>query len=239
MDTKFTHYLIAAIILVFMSGCLKYHHIDGNNHVEQEQRTTSSFNAIKAEGNIEVYVVYDSITSIEVEAETNLFPYIITSVTDDKLVIEKRRHYNIDSHYPIRVYVKAPYIDDVDLDGSGNLEVSKMHTDNFYANLQGSGKMKLDIETDFIHSEIDGSGNMHIQGKSVFADFYINGSGDIKAYLLNTENCKAKINGSGSIYTSVENQLNVKINGSGNLNYKGKPMLELEINGSGKIINQN
>jgi len=56
---------------------------------------------------------------------------------------------------------------------------------------------------------------------------------------LNQNNCFATISGSGNIYTSVSDLLDVKITGSGDVYYFGHPIVNVSISGSGQLINNN
>lgn len=238
MNTQIKIFSMAAVILS-VTACVNHHRIEGNHRVETDNRKTETFTAIESNGDIDVFVEYDTVTSIEVEAEANILPYINTSVNKDKLVIEEQSHLSLRTHYPIRVYVKSPYVHEAILNGSGSLEVSGMDVLNFYAELKGSGNMQLDILADLVDADINGSGDINMIGTTKDADFYINGSGDISAYALTVENCFVTVNGSGNIYTTVKNNMDVKINGSGNVYYAGSPRMSVSMNGSGKIINKN
>jgi len=231
-------FLSAFSSLIYLTSCSKFHTIDGNGNVTTESRTLSNFSKVKSEGSFEVYIAQDSVQSVTVEAESNLLPYIETDVSGSTLLIRIREHRNIDNHEPIKIYIKSPLVDDINLSGSGSIDCDSMITSDLDIHLSGSGDMNLIAVSNKIDATISGSGKIKMSGTASETDFNIDGSGNINAYDLLQDTCFADISGSGNMYVNVSDFLDVKISGSGNVHYIGNPIVNTSITGSGTVIHE-
>jgi hypothetical protein len=210
--------------------------IEGNGRVKVEERSISAFDEILSSGSFEVYITQDTVHKLDVEAESNLLPYISTSVRNKRMVIKNRDHRCIREHEPIRIYVRTPELYILKLSGSGIIRCEDVKTDYLEIGLSGSGDIKVGIETEYIEADVSGSGQIDLWGSSVDTDLNISGSGQIRAYDLTQDKCIANISGSGRIYVFVNELLDVKISGSGRVYYHGDPQLSIRISGSGQVI---
>ncbi len=253
--TKTYTIIISLALIIVASGCHKLNTIEGNGSVVIETRHSVSFNKVENSGDFNVQIIPDSIFYIDIEAESNLIPYIKTTVHGNNLEISTRE--NLDNNFPIILKVHTPIIDGVLLTGSGLIYVDMVESDSFEAILAGSGKIHGDVKAKLFRSNISGSGEINfyldvenvkssisgsgrtiIAGQGLSGDYKISGSGSIKAYGIPIADCYAKISGSGNIYTTVSDVLDVDISGSGNLFYRGNPTINSSITGSGKIIGE-
>lgn len=239
--------------LIFTGCYTPWHHVEGNYDVTTETRQVGNFHQVVNEGEFDVYIIQDGLEEVVIEAESNLIPLIRTQIEGSALVIDTKD--NLQSHYPMKVYVHAKEIDEVTLSGSGlmhaedivtgDVEISLSGSGNilFFGTAQdvkcsisGSGSMDLGLTCMELNADISGSGEMEVVGAGNKGDYDISGSGSIRAYDFILQECYANISGSGSIYVNVEDYLNVDISGSGSVYYIGTPVIESKITGSGSII---
>jgi hypothetical protein len=189
-----------------------------------------------SEGSWDVYIHEDSIFYVVIEAESNLMPYISTSVSNDDLVVKTRNHRCINNREPIRIHLYTPFIERASLEGSGNLDIERLSGNHANLKISGSGDVRAGIWSKSLNAKISGSGEMTLYGEVDESELNISGSGSVKAYDLKQGTCFATISGSGNMYLFVLNLLDVKISGSGNVFYKGNPQLHSSISGSGEVI---
>ena len=188
--------------------------VDGNNQTASEKRTAPSFHKIELDGAYDLSMSCNEAAAIEISAESNLLPLILTEVHDDTLRIYSKR--SINSHSAPKVRVSIPALSALTVNGSGDSEIN---------NLSG-GAMML---------EINGSGSAKLAGR--VGNFKVNlmGSGDIKADGLIASAVEIEINGSGSAEVRADKTLNASISGSGSIVYSGSPAVRQNVSGSGEI----
>jgi len=246
--------LIATAVLI-APGCRKYPKLVGNGQVTTEERSLFSFNEVESSDVFNVYIKHDSVYTATVEAESNLIPYIRTIVNGNTLEIDTRE--NIESNYPINVYVTTPIIKKASLSGSGYMSIDSLNTEyleivlsgsgeisgyatasSLTTNISGSGNISLEAYTNSCNAGISGSGNINLVGETLSGSFTISGSGQINAFSFSQNECIAKISGSGNMNLNVIDFLDVTISGSGSIYYIGDPSINVSITGSGELIKQ-
>jgi hypothetical protein len=255
---KYISGIILASALITSCDDMWHHCIDGNGHPSTETRALPGFTRIQVNGDFNVLVSIDSASVATVEADENLQDLIVTHVSGDKLVIETKNGDCLNSSHPIEISISTPAVDNIELNGSGNVYCYGINAGDLVFRLSGSGEMKftqirassatLDLngsgkidcaaDVENLSSQIEGSGEIKMNGSALNSEFKVIGSGHLSANQLNTDVCNAYISGSGIIDTDVNNSLNVTINGSGIVNYFGNPVITSYISGSGKIVKQ-
>ena len=242
------------IATVYLTGCEKpWQRVEGNRDVVTETRSVPSFDRVQNTGIFDVYIIQSDYYEVVMEAESNLLPFIRTGVSGNTLKVETRD--NLRPNYPIKVIVYTPEVEEVKLSGSGLIFSDTLYVDklevflsgsgeidllvfgnDIYTEISGSGSATVYAETDILGARISGSGDMHLAGAANRADYTISGSGTLRAYELPVKECYTKTSGSGDMYVSVSDFLDVNITGSGNVYYSGNPVMNVKITGSGKVI---
>ena len=234
------------------------HCIEGNGRHSTETRTLPVFERIQINGDFKVRVDTGTGCLAVIEADENLQDRIVTNISGDKLVIESKNGDCLNPSDPIEITVTVPFVNSIELYGSGYVFCNDLKVENLTLRVSGSGQIEcaqieavsavLDIEgsgnidcvvdVEDLSSKIEGSGDINIDGSAVNSELQIIGSGHQRAGQLNTDVCTAYISGSGIIDTHVNNTLDVTIIGSGTVNYSGNPVITSHISGSGKIVKQ-
>lgn len=211
--------------------------VRGNGKIVTEQRTVNSAHSIKLAGSYDVELTQGPVTSVKIETDENLLPYIVTTEEDGSLVIRSKDHENLDPTQHTKVYITTDQLQVIDLVGSGNITGKTKFTgeDNLLMKISGSGNITMEVNTPKVKSEITGSGNITISGETKDEEINITGHGDYKAGDLKAENAEVHIAGSGDVNVFAENKLVIHIAGSGNVFYKGNAKVEQHVAGSGTI----
>lgn len=209
--------------------------ITGTGSVQKETRSVESFHAIDLQISGDVEVTTGENYSVEILAQPNLLPILLTKVEGGTLRIYSDENFNTSEG--IMVKVTAPAFDHFFIDGSGSIRVMNgLKSDSITLKVGGSGDI-ICPQSDFrvIHTWIDGSGTIELGGKATDMESDISASGDVKAKNLITNTLKVNISGSGSVTAEVLKALNVSISGSGDVFYSGTPSVETSVSGSGSV----
>jgi hypothetical protein len=232
------HMLMLSVVLLFNSCYKENHCITGNGSPEIETRALRTFAAVVNNGDFEVHILPADFHEVVVDAESNLLPYIRTTVSGGRLHIETEGNRCINNTMTIIITVYTPYVDELVLNGSGFIGVEDLYLDELYLQLNGSGEIEAEGDILQLNAAISGSGLINLEGIAETTDFNISGSGQIRSYNLLQEDCYATISGSGNMYVRPSRLLDVVISGSGNVYYKGNPVVNQRITGSGRVIRQ-
>ena len=224
-------------LIVVLSSCEK---IIGKGPVVVENRSTTSYNDLQVSVPANTYFTQDSVFRLELHAQQNILDEIETVVINNELRIRFRNpDTKVRSHEGINIYVSAPDIRNMEIAGSGMLEVSGPFTPaNLGLSIEGSGSIHVrDISTTVINTNISGSGNINISNGFANASVLrIEGSGYTDVSGVQVKEADARISGSGTIRLYATETLQARINGSGTIFYKGSPTVNSSVSGSGSVI---
>jgi hypothetical protein len=229
---------ILVILMIYGACQLGGLGIRGNGHMITQQRQVGTFHKLSLYGSMNVFVTQGPAKPIEVQAESNLMPYIETQVDGDRLKIKERDGVWFNSTRDINVYVTAENFNELELAGSGNITGQNELDDSQSIRLSvtGSGSLKASLNSPHVEAVITGSGDLDVAGQTRELKIRIAGSGGFRGQDLQTENVNAEILGSGDADVNCSTQLTARIIGSGNLNYKGNPTEHVDVTGSGSVV---
>ena len=233
-------FVFAILASVFVNQSCDFIHMEtihGNGNMSSENRNISEASRIKSRGSFDVKIVQGSTPSIKIEADANLIPYILTDMEDGALVIHTKDHVGLSSDHKITVYVTTDKVEEVEVNGSGDVTADAKIAggDHLKLGIYGSGNMKLDVNTPKTESTIAGSGDITLTGETKDSKIEIDGNGNYKAEDLQSENTEVHINGSGNARLACSVKLEIHIAGSGDVYYKGSPSITQHVAGSGNI----
>ncbi len=232
--------LLILAIPVFFSSChmLGYKRIKGNGHVITEQRTIAQAAKIKLSGVLDIELTEGPATSVKVEADENVLPYVITRMENGFLVVRLRDHIILTSSSgTIKVYVTTNRLEEVNLSGSGNVIGKGKFTgaDRLKVKVSGIGNLNLEVNTPKVEADINGSGSITLAGETQEERIGINGIGDFHGVDLKAEKAVVKIAGSGNARLFADRDLDIRIAGLGSVSYKGNAAVKQHITGSGEV----
>lgn len=187
-----------------------------------------------------LYLSQGSETKVVVEADEDVLEKIEFDQRGDRLVIRNRNDRGWNRGWgrsELKVYVTMQTIEAITLSGSGPIiGENRLETEDLEVKLSGSGSMELEVASRDLVIGISGSGSIEMEGAGEDVSARISGSGKIRADDLEVKSLDARISGSGSIYMSVEDEIEASISGSGNVYYRGDPDRVINSSsGSGKI----
>lgn len=212
--------------------------IKGNGQVTTENRTPGSFVGVISYGSFNVFVSMGSATTVKIEAESNILPYIETNIGDDNnLVVRSKKGTWLSTNKPVNVYITAPRFGKIHSNGDGDIIGQTAITDSSKLDLKigGNGHVNLDVDAPEVVAVLTGNGGIQLKGQSKSFNCRLTGNGSVKAFDLMTEDTKVNIIGNGDAEVHASLKLDVSIGGNGNVRYKGAAELATHITGNGNI----
>jgi hypothetical protein len=229
----------ALLIISSLTSCHYFSHgIRGNGVMRTENRTVAPFSRVDVSGGaFEVYVKTDSISSVRVEADENLLPYIETYTESGELNVQQKQGANLESAKRIRIYISSPSCTRFDVSGASNLYSENRLTSDSEMDfhLSGAGKIQAEVQTPKIKIDASGAGEIQLKGQVKDLDIDGSGSTNIHCFDLMTENATIGITGAGNADVFASVKLDIHVSGAGDIRYKGNPAISQSISGAGSI----
>lgn len=234
---RIVYYILFAAVFTASTGCKTEKRIKGNGNLSAETRNVSNTERIESMGSFSVEIIQGNNSSVRIEGESNLLPYIETNNHEGALRIRVRKGYNINPTRSMKIYITTPQLESVTLAGSGDVTGRGKFTgaSKLDANIAGSGAISLEVNTPEINTTIAGSGDINLTGETRDLEISIAGSGNYNGQAMMAENVNIDIAGSGDVKVFADKKLDIDIAGIGNVFYKGNAIVTQSIAGSGKI----
>ncbi len=207
-------YSLLAAALVF-TAC-RERGVKGNGEVVTENRSIEDFSEIEVSGAYNINItVGSSNTTLSLSAEENLQKFIITEVSNNRLIIDNSR--NILPKRKIRIDISIPELEYISSSGISNIYADGIDEQTFTIDLSGAGVIELFGKVENFEAEL--SGAALLEARELFARFV-----DID------------LSGASNAQVYVSEKLNVDLSGTGNLEYFGDPLdVVSDVSGVGSI----
>jgi hypothetical protein len=204
----------------------------------KETRSLPAFEGISLSISADVFLQQGNQQSVEIEADKSSLEVIETEMRGNTLVI-KTLNNTWRNLGEVRVYITVPVINHISVSGSGKINCETPVTANeLDINVSGSGSVNISkLESPDISTVITGSGDVFLAGDNNAESRLkttITGSGSFKSEDLKVATAHINITGSGSARVNVIKDLETNITGSGSVFYKGNPIINATATGSGK-----
>jgi hypothetical protein len=206
-----------------------------NGNTDRQTRNVDEFSRVYLSVDATLYITQGSPQKLEIEADPDVLADIETEVNGESLNIKTQKNLR---NKTITVYITVPEIEGLGVAGSGTiLGQGKISADDLDLEVAGSGKIELsDVSAAELSADIAGSGDIQVSGTaSDELEVEIAGSGNFKGSDLEAKEVEIHIAGSGSTWVNASSSLDVEIAGSGDVYYKGSPQINSSIVGSGNI----
>ena len=201
-----------ALVMLLLNGC-HWVGVRGNGKVTTENRPVANFTKVEADGAFTINWIPGP-ASLRITTDSNLFEYIRTDVSNDRLRIEWIKP--LKGTRGIKVEVASPSLTRVTLNGAVRLTASNLSGPEFYLDANGATKAML-------------TGNVNAMSGE------LNGASKLEAESLVTRAMELSISGAGKAEVNATEVLKVSISGAGKVTYAGNPTVSKEINGAGSI----
>lgn len=210
--------------------------ITGSGTLKKESRSASSFKSIAASGSFNVYITPGSGSNIDIEADDNLLPYIVTEVEDGELKLHVKKGYDIKPTQKITVNVSMAEIKSLAASGTGGFySKGTLKGGKVELGISGSVNIDMDLKADKLEVGVSGSTKITLKGTIPAVEYGISGSASVDALSLQSQNVEVGVSGSGDLAVFAEKKLDISVSGGAKVRYKGNPSINQSSSGSAKV----
>ena len=218
------------ILALLMAMCAVYvvkaDDVPGNQDLKKDTRIVTEFQQVVVNADFNVKIEYAISPKVEVEAESNLLPYIITEVKGKTLNISVQKKTRLAPNYPITITLATSVLNKLQFTGNGNIEANALPSDKMEMVLNGkgnciinnlkTGSLKLTASGDFKFDLKDAISN----GSAKF-ELNDNVSGNFSNFSAPKMEIVAK-SLEATRWASVQTEsLNLEVTGAGNMEFTG------------------
>jgi hypothetical protein len=169
-----------------------------------------------------------------IEAEQKVLSQLDVAVKGNTVSIKSKGSFKTDKGITYTLTVKS--FQGLKMEGSNNSHVEGFTGGDMDVELGGSGDVELKkIKADKLTVLLKSSGTVTVTGSGKAIAARIDGSGNIEAAGFQVKNADARLEGSGTIQVYADETLKAVLNGAGNIEYKGNAKVTQTVNGAGSV----
>lgn len=218
---KMKNYLLILIIMgMAISACtFTISYDEGSGVVVNETRKVSGFDEVSFTGIGTLYITMGEEELLEIEAEDNIMPRILTQVRGNRLEIgfdTDRWERLIRPTEPIRFFLTVRSLEELNLSGLGDVQLEEIELERLAITLSGAGRVEA-------------------SGEVGYQEINVTGAGTYNGEDLLSERTDVNLSGAGSATVWVTEFLDVNISGLGNVRYYGDPEVRETVTGLGTL----
>lgn len=236
--------LVLTLILVASMACsiqLSQSTLTGSGDIARENREVSGFDQVDICCGMQLFLTQGDREDLEIEADDNLLPEIVTRVSGDRLIIEFKDQggrTNYRPSQPVRCTLTVKDIRRIESSGGGYVESEAVDTDRLTLDLSGGGDAQFGSVSAQTF-EVDISGGGEITADTLRADrarFSLSGGSDATIDELIADDLRLESSGSGDVAIAGRvTEQNADISGGGS--YRAEDLesqiAAIEISGGG------
>jgi hypothetical protein len=198
--------------------------IKGNGTVATETRAASSFTGIDVGTSIRVELTQSKNHSIEVEAEENILPYVITEISGRELNIYFKKGVSIKANKPIIVHVSMADLQEIDAGSASSVTTtSSFKGADLEIECGSSAQVEIEFEGNFVSADVGSAGRVELRGSANSVDLEVSSAGVIDAGDFKAKTAKVEANSAGSMSVYASDRLDADASSAASIRYKGNP----------------
>lgn len=227
------------LLVMFMAGAcnlnMNVNIEQGSGRVTTQTREVSNFDRVILSGIGDVTITQGNTERLEIEAEDNVIPHIVTQVSGGTLTISFDRKTIVPTK-TIKFNLTMRNIHGLESKGVSNIQSDEIKTDSLDIGISGTGNMNLrNLTTGNLAVNVSGAGNLSTQGAANAVKINLSGAGNYNGGDLKSKTADITITGLGKVTTWATDTLDVTISGTGGVDYYGSPKLTQQISGVGSL----
>lgn len=210
--------------------------VTGSKNVVSEVREVGYFNAIQVSNAIDLIVTIGEEFHLEVKADDNIVPLLITEVEDDVLKIFVERGFTFRNVKSQKVYVTLPLLTSLSASGASNVSFTNpVMGDALSIKASGASDIKLEVELAFLEVRLSGASDLKIGGFSQYTNARLSGASDMKSYNFACDLLEVVLSGASDIKITVNEKISGNLSGASGIKVKGNPATDVKTSGASSV----
>lgn len=208
--------ILLILLTAFAVGC---HHgilnqVKGSGNRQKQKREVATFTSVSTEGAFHIEVAAQQQASVEIEADDNLLPLILTDVSNNVLQLKSKQSFS--ASQPIIIRIAVPNLEGLSANGAGKIDVTGLKNDKF-------------------ELEVNGAPSVNISGETKLVEIDTSGAANIDTGKLRAQRAVVDSKGVSQVEVRATEHLDVTVSGPSNVVYSGDPVVNKTINGPGTV----
>lgn len=225
---KFTCIFIGLLCAFLLPGNSKniQKEIKGSGNRQTEVREAGDFNAIESSRGLRVILTKGENTSIKVEADDNILPYIKTEIRNNTLRVYLDKEVQVRASKNMDIYVTMPKLTALKGTTSASIESdSPWEVEEVTLTASTSASIRLILQARNIEVKASTSSSIYLKGEVVNFQGNFTTSSDLEAKDLEISNADMTLTTASDAIINVSEELSYTVSTAASLVYMGSPRI--------------
>jgi len=220
-------------VAVLLTGCSLGSFARDPGPPRTEERTIEAVTEVELATSGELTLTAGDTPSLRITAGAAVAGELTSEVRGDRLVLDTDG--SVGNLGEVSYELVLPDVRVLQVSGSGDVRASSLRG-LAEVLLDGSGNVRIEgLETDELTVELSGSGTVTLDGRAGRQRVALDGSGDYRAAELDSDDAEVSVSGSGSADVTVRGSLDAEVSGSGSITHGGGADVTSDVSGSGSV----
>ncbi|MCM4172621.1 DUF2807 domain-containing protein [Arenibacter sp. TNZ] len=199
----------------------------------------SGYTSLEVNHNFKVYLNFsDTEEKLRVQANDNLFEYIIIYKESNKLTVKLDNVQRIKGKETLNIFITTKNLNNFTIKGNAKLVLEDpLETENLKINLTGNSFISGPLDVESLDMVSTGNCMIDFSGNAKTIDVKLRGNCELANYDLNVNTLKIDLSGNSNAYLSVNNSISIDASGNSVLSYKGNAtIVHQKLSSDSKIV---
>ncbi len=225
-----------AVLIALLSAACAHESVRGNGRTTRELRDLPRFDAVAVHSGIHAVVETGPQAPVQVDADDNLLPLVVTEVVDGTLSIRFRHGADVSSDLPVLVKVRAPALHRLDATGGAELRARVDAGEDLEVHSSGGSDVRV-RGLDANHLSVSGSGGARVQLSGAADDvrLRISGGTRVRAASLSARAVDLRGSGGASAEIRASGEVRGSLSGGSTLHLVGRASSRVSTSGGSSV----
>lgn len=198
--------------------------IRGNGDVVKKSWEVRTFTGVDVCCSIDVEIRQGDRQRVEIEAESNVMPYLRAEVVGGRLDIGFRKNVNLGNVRQIRVYITMAELDYLGANSSSKIKtVGEFSGKDIDLDASSAGRIECAFNGRKAELEASSGGRIELRGRGETVEAEASSGGRANAGKFMAESGDADASSGGSVSVSISEALEAEASSGGSVRYSGEP----------------
>lgn len=200
--------------------------VKGNGRITTATLQLKDFTKISIHDNMTLILKQAAQFAVKVETDENIQPYILAKIEDgNRLIISYKNDFGIHTSKKTKVYVSAPWLDEVDINNASELKTDGKFSQNkkIDIDLSEASSAQISLRAPAISLKASEASSLIAEGECRDVKLRASEASTIKAFELKAENGEVRASEASSVQAFSSIALQAKASEASSVKYKGNP----------------
>lgn len=234
---KFLSALLIITIAVSSCNLIDGRRIKGNGKITTKNYDLKDFDGIDIGGAKSLHIKLDSVYSVRVETDENIFNHLRVSVRDGELKVQSKDGSWLNPTDGVKIFVSLPVLKKLEVSGASTVKTEGkiLQDEKLAIKLSGASEGNLDVRIPEIGVTASGASSITMSGESRDLVVDAKGASTFDGFDLKAENTRVDASGAstGNVFASIN--LKATASGASDVKYKGNPKVIENTSGASSV----